>query len=104
MEATQKSSKKRPASVQSGPALKKAHLAKPAKGKLDAAPEKKRSRPVTRPVQDENSEDEDEFDDLDGAEDGAVFDEVVVDNGIVTDASNAPPKDPNGTSVLSGIL
>ena len=98
MAATQKSSKKRPASTQAGPTPKKAHLAKPAKGK-ESASEKKRSRPVTLQVQDESSEDEDDFGDFGGAEDETILDEEVAGDEMDVHSSNAP-KDPNGMSVF----
>ena len=98
MAATQKSSKKRSAPTQSGPTPKKAHLAKPAKGKEPAAV-KKRSRPITLPVQEENSEsDEGEFEGFGGGEDEEYIglDDEVRRDEMDVDSSNAPPKDPNG--------
>jgi hypothetical protein len=93
MAATQKSSKKRPAPTQSGPTPKKVHIAKPAKGKDD----KKRSRPVTLPVQEETSDSqEEEFDEFGGAEDDMRLDGGAGMDEMDVDSSNALPKDPNG--------
>lgn len=94
MAASQKSSKKRPASSQVGPTPKKAHLAKPTKGKEPA--EKKRSRPVTLPIQAEDSASEDAFEELEGDLDDLVSEEEVQGDEMDVDLSNAPPKDPNG--------
>jgi hypothetical protein len=97
MAETQKSSKKRPATTQSGPTPKKAHLTKPAKDKETVA-DKKRSRPVTLPVQDENYDsEEEEFEGFDGGEDDMGLDVEVRADEMNVDSSNAPPKDPNGT-------
>jgi pumilio homology domain family member 6 len=98
MAATQKSSKKRPATTQSGPISKKVHLDKSAKEK-DIGAEKKRSRPITLPVQEENSESEDIFDELDGGEDDVGLDATLDADGMDVHSSNAPPKDPNGMFV-----
>lgn len=104
MAATQKSSKKRPAPTQSGPTPKKLHLAKSSKDK-DIFVGKKRSRPITLPVQEENSEDEDEFGGLGGAEDDLAFGEEVIDDEMAMESSIALPKDPNGLSaVLLSLL
>lgn len=97
MAATQKSSKKRPAAAQSGPIAKKVHLDKPAKE--DTGAEKKRSRPITLSVQEENSESEDRFDELDGGEDDVGLDATLDADGMDVGSSNAPPKDPNGMFV-----
>lgn len=100
MAPTQKSQKKRPASSQAGPTPKKIHLEKSLKAsgkeKVDS---KKRSRPVTLPVQhDSPSEDDDLGDDVgdDGLEIGEDDVEMDVDGG----ASMSMVKDPNGASML----
>lgn len=110
MAATQKSSKKRPASYQAGPTSKKAHV-KPqnpprrdqkGKSKDIAGPDKKRSRPVTLPIHEDDSSESDSGEGLDALEDGAIDDDMaleVVEAGgdeMDVDISNAPPKDPNG--------
>lgn len=95
MPAAQKTSKKRPAPTQSGPTPKKLHLEKPAKGK-EAAP-KKRSQPVTKPVRTEDSaSDDQEFDDLEAAENDMDLDDGVGGDQMHVDSFNAPAKDPNG--------
>jgi len=103
MAATQKSSKKRPATTQSGPTPKKAHLTKPAKG-TETIADKKRSRPVTLAVQDENYDSEE--DDFEGFYEGEDNMGLNVDVGVDemdVDSSNTPPKDPNGTFSLSNM-
>ncbi|KIM72847.1 hypothetical protein PILCRDRAFT_829556 [Piloderma croceum F 1598] len=96
MAATQKSSKKRPATTQSGPTPKKAHLTKPAKGKETVA-DKKRSRPVTLAVQDENYDSEEDFEGFDGGEDDMGLDVEVRADEMDVDLSNTSPKDPNAS-------
>lgn len=104
MAATQKSSKKRPAAAQAGPTPKKAHFSKPLKSKDTT--DKKRSRPVTLPIQDDNSGSDDELEELEGIEDDPELDEALVGDemDMDMDVSGAPeqPKDPNGK--LSGHL
>lgn len=96
MATTQKLSKKRPATTQSGPTPKKAHLTKPAKGKQTVA-DKKRSRPVTLAVQDENyNSEEEDFQGFDESGDDMRLDVEVRANEMDVDSSNVPPKDPNG--------
>lgn len=98
MAAAQKSNKKRPATSQSGPTPKKAHLEK-------AKSEKKRSRPITLPVREaaSASDSEGDQDDLDvGAEDDWVDEDDAAGDAMDEDTpaapiSNLPPKDPNGT-------
>jgi pumilio homology domain family member 6 len=96
MATTQKLSKKRPATTQSGPTPKKVHLTKPAKGKQTVA-DKKRSRPVTLAVQDEKYDSEEEdFQGFDESGDDMRLDVEVRANEMDVDSSNVPPKDPNG--------
>lgn len=100
MTTAQKTSKKRPATRQAGPNLKKPHLEK-------SSSDKKRSRPVTASVQPENTSDS-EPDDLDDVEktggDGEgdwidEDDEMDVDNDGDAPTLNSPAiKDPNGAS------
>ena len=99
MATAQKVSKKRPAPTQAGPTPKKAHLTKSAsKQQVKTTADKKRSRPVTLPIQEDNgsaSESEEAFDDLEGGEDNLELDEVLERDEMDMGESNAPPKDPN---------
>ena len=100
MTTAHKTSKKRPATSQSGPNLKKPHLEK-------SSSDKKRSRPVTASVQPESTSDS-EPDDLEDVEktggDGEgdwinEDDEMGVDNNGDVPTLNSPAlKDPNGAS------
>lgn len=102
MAATQKSSKKRPATSQAGPTAKKTHLAKSAdKGKGREPAVKKRSRPITAPIEEDSlSEDAYEWDegneDDDMALDEGASTTLVGDEMDVDAVPNAAPKDPNG--------
>jgi pumilio homology domain family member 6 len=94
---TQKSSKKRPAPAQGGPKPKK-HHAESGSSKADV---KKRSRPVTQPLdaQDSESEEDDidvEEDDLDDHEE-QEGDESAMQVDSRTDEHNIP-KDPSSNS------
>lgn len=102
MAATQKSSKKRPATSQAGPTAKKANLAKSTdKGKGKEPSVKKRSRPITAPIEEDSvSEDAYEWDegieDDDMALDEDALTTLASDEMAVDAIPNAAPKDPNG--------
>ncbi|TFK32301.1 armadillo-type protein [Crucibulum laeve] len=101
MVPVQRTTKKRPATSQAGPKPKKSHIEK--SGNAD----KKRSRPVTAPVQEASGSDSEEIlDDLevmDGRDDEWTDEEAIDEFAMDEDApveeskqpSNAPPKDPN---------
>ena len=100
MTMAQKTSKKRPATSQAGPNLKKLHLEK-------SSSDKKRSQPVTTSVQPASTSDS-EPDDLDDVEktggdgEGDWIDEDdemdVGNNGDVPTLNSLALKDPNGAS------
>ncbi|KAF7977568.1 hypothetical protein HWV62_3374 [Athelia sp. TMB] len=95
MAATQKSPKKRPASSQGGPTPKKPHFTKSTKGKEPA--EKKRSRPITAPIEEVESVSEDGFEDIGEEMDDVVLEDDVPGDEMEVDASTTTPKDPNAS-------
>jgi hypothetical protein len=80
--AAQTSHRKRPATIQTGPAPKKVHLEKT---------DKKRSRPITMPIQTDSSSDDEVVEESVNRSDdvGKDNDEMVVDGGSMR------AKDPN---------
>ena len=95
MDFTQKSSKKRPAPAQGGPKAKKLHVENRS-SKVDS---KKRSKPITQPLdaQDPDSESgEDLEDDIEAEVDEKDESAMQVDPGWTNEYKT--PKDPNGSS------
>jgi pumilio homology domain family member 6 len=101
MEATKRSHKKRPAPSQSGPSPKKMQLAKSLKASTskEKGESKRRSRPVTLPVQNDSQSEGDELDDegFDDVDIGEDNDEMAVDGGPGVSII----KDPHGSSIGS---
>jgi len=102
MVVTQKSSKKRPAPAQSGPKHKKLHV----ESGSSKADNKKRSRPVTQPLDardpdSESEEDEDIDDEEEGGDELGDHDEEKDESAMQVDSRTDEykiPKDPNGLS------
>jgi pumilio homology domain family member 6 len=101
MDTTRRSQKKRPAASQAGPTPKKIHLAKSLKAsnkEKSSAESKKRSRPVTLPIQNDSPSEGDDLEDV-GYDDGDIGEdnnEMDVDGG----AGVSIIKDPHGSSIL----
>ena len=95
MAASQKSGKKRAAPSQNGPKPKKAHLE-------STKPDKKRSRPITQAITQDNGSDSDQSDGDDLGDDGdESVDELEVEEEDeqamqVDSMPDQRPKDPNG--------
>lgn len=89
-----KNTKKRPAPSQQGPKSKKAHVEK---NEQSNDKSKKRSKPVTAPIQKDSDVSSEEEDELVG-EDGVDLEEA---EEMEVDSQPQVPKDPNGTSCLS---
>ena len=95
MAASQKSGKKRAAPTQNGPKTKKVHLE-------STKPDKKRSRPITQAITQNNGSDSDQSDGEDVGDDGDEsvdeFEGVEEDEQAMQIDSMAEqrPKDPNG--------
>lgn len=90
-----KTPQKRPAPAQAGPKAKKAHMDN------DRAKDRKRSQPVTAPIQNDSpssSEDEDEDADEDEieVEDENMNDKVANEEMMDVGTTPASAKDPNG--------
>ena len=96
---TQKSSKKRPAPAQGGPKPKKLHV----ESGSSEANDKKRSRPVTQPLDAQSLDSEPEEEDID-VEDGLDNheDESAMQLDSKTDEHKIP-KDPNGLFYIISI-
>lgn len=95
MGPTTKAPRKRPASVQAGPKPKKAHVEKSAKPSVEKG--KRRSQPITMPIQ------EIEDSDLEATDEGELEGQSAEVNLSVDEApesGEAPTKDPNGAYVI----
>lgn len=96
MAASQKSGKKRVAPTQTGPKAKKVHLE-------STKSDKKRSRPITQAITQDNGSDSDPSDVEDVGDDEDGF-EVVEEDEQAMQVDSKPeqqPKDPNGVYSIS---
>ena len=91
MAASQKSGKKRAAPTQTGPKAKKVHLE-------STKSDKKRSRPITQAITQDNGSDSDQSDAEDVGNDVDEFEAVEEDEQAmqVDSKPEQQPKDPNG--------
>ncbi|GBE84550.1 ARM repeat-containing protein [Sparassis latifolia] len=94
MVSIEKTSRKRPAPSQTGPKLKKAHIENAQKPPAATDKGKKRSRPVTLPLQEADTSSEESEGEAD-FEDDEVFDAENEDEMEIVDEATAPVKDPN---------
>lgn len=96
-----KAPQKRPAPAHAGPKAKKAHIDN------DRAKDRKRSQPVTAPIQNDSplsSEDEDADEDEIEVEDENMNDEVGNEEMMDVDTTPASAKDPNGMFFLKDVV
>ena len=103
MGPTTKPSRKRQAPAQDGPRTKRAHVEKSAKLNADATASqkgKKRSQPVTRPIQ-ESDGSELEVTDEEELEGGQLVEDDDLGADELLELGEAPAKDPNGAHTFT---